>query len=417
VGNSALYDGENRLTNFGNGAGAYTYDGEGQRITKTTSAGTSVFVYDVAGKLIAEYGGPTSGPNAGTSYLTTDHLGSTRVVTNSLGNVVARHDYLPFGEEITAPSIGGRTPQMGYGATDDTRQKFTSKERDTESGLDYFEARYYSSAQGRFTSVDDFLIGAHVADPQSWNLYVYVMNSPLVNTDPTGQDIEVTTDKKHKLSKAEMNAIEKDLQAKTGLTSIKFDSNGKLTYDRSEVAKGGSASLRQAIEGAIDDHKNIFQLGNYSGSESVNFAETDAGTVTVNGNTRVTTYQVKIDFADFSDAKNLSDVDALKSFTVGLVLAHEIDHKVSYDPGNPIPSDFPAGRPDISPRAGVPGVIDDDNVIRSQLGLIPRAPGTHTGENYTGKDPQYKGTVSIQFNDPSGKAKFVRWKRESYRSN
>jgi RHS repeat-associated protein len=208
AGNHCLYDGENRLVDFANGTGAYTYDGDGHRVTKTASAGTSVFVYDIAGRLIAEYGGPTSTSNAGTSYLTTDHLGSTRVVTNSLGNVIARHDYLPFGEEITVPNIGGRTPGMGYAATDDTRQKFTSKERDTESGLDYFLARYFSGAQGRFTSEDPFSpilerqgdananraqarFDAYLQAPQQWNRYAYVTNNPLKYADPSGERIEI----------------------------------------------------------------------------------------------------------------------------------------------------------------------------------------------------------------------------------
>src|SRR5262249_32446450 len=133
-------------------------DGDGRRVTRTTSAGTTVFVYDVGGQLIAEYGGQTSTSNAGISYLTTDHLSSTRVVTNSNGAVISRHDYLPFGEEIQISqnvTIGGRTATQGYSATDDTRQKFTSKERDNESNLDYFQARYFSSVQGRFTSPDE----------------------------------------------------------------------------------------------------------------------------------------------------------------------------------------------------------------------------------------------------------------------
>ncbi|HYT49237.1 MAG TPA: RHS repeat-associated core domain-containing protein, partial [Pyrinomonadaceae bacterium] len=67
---------------------------------------------------------------------------------------------------------GARTSAQGYGMNDGVRQQFTSKERDTETGLDYFGARYYSSAQGRFTSVDpvtDFK--KNVSNPQRWNQY------------------------------------------------------------------------------------------------------------------------------------------------------------------------------------------------------------------------------------------------------
>ncbi len=71
--------------------------------------------------------------------------------------------------------------------------KFTGKERDSESGLDYFGARYFSGAQGRFTSPDEPLGDQYPEDPQSWNLYSYVRNNPLRNTDPTGRDCVTTS--------------------------------------------------------------------------------------------------------------------------------------------------------------------------------------------------------------------------------
>ena len=64
---------------------------------------------------------------------------------------------------------------------------YTGKERDGETGLDYFGARYMSAAQGRFTSPDDPLVDQDPADPQSWNLYGYVRNNPLRFIDPTGR--------------------------------------------------------------------------------------------------------------------------------------------------------------------------------------------------------------------------------------
>jgi RHS repeat-associated protein len=64
----------------------------------------------------------------------------------------------------------------------------TGKERDPESGLDYFGARYYSGPHGRFTSPDVPLIDQTPADPQSWNLYAYVRNNPLRFIDPLGRE-------------------------------------------------------------------------------------------------------------------------------------------------------------------------------------------------------------------------------------
>ncbi|MCC6487562.1 MAG: RHS repeat-associated core domain-containing protein [Candidatus Hydrogenedentes bacterium] len=54
------------------------------------------------------------------------------------------------------------------------------------TGLDYFGARYFSVAQGRFTSPDPLMSSAHVADPQTWNRYTYGLNNPLRFTDPLG---------------------------------------------------------------------------------------------------------------------------------------------------------------------------------------------------------------------------------------
>lgn len=64
----------------------------------------------------------------------------------------------------------------------------TGKERDAKTGLDYFGARYMSSAQGRFTGPDAPFADQHVEDPQSWDMYAYVRNNPLKNTDPDGRD-------------------------------------------------------------------------------------------------------------------------------------------------------------------------------------------------------------------------------------
>jgi RHS repeat-associated protein len=102
---------------------------------------------------------------------------------------MTRHDYLPFGEELFVPT-SGRTAAQGY-VSDSVRQHFTSQDRDTETGLDYFLARYYSSTQGRFTSVDPENKGANPDDPQSWNGYAYARNNPLLYSDPDGREYTV----------------------------------------------------------------------------------------------------------------------------------------------------------------------------------------------------------------------------------
>jgi len=196
------YDGENRLVDFNSGAVQYVYDGDDRRVKKIEAASptrTTVFVYNPGGQLIAEYTSDPVPPPAGgggTSYLTTDHLGSTRVVTgtNPTPPVKARYDYLPYGEEIPS-TVGGRGNVGGYGGADSSRHKFTQKERDSESGLDYFLARYYSSAQGRFTSTDPVIVTPErFRDPQQFNLYAYTRNNPLRLVDPTGKILTISGD-------------------------------------------------------------------------------------------------------------------------------------------------------------------------------------------------------------------------------
>jgi RHS repeat-associated protein len=129
---------------------------------------------------------PTSGNVADFQWLVTDQVGTPRMVLDKSGALseVKRHDYYPFGEEIFAPQ-GGRTVQQGY-ANDNVKRKFTSYERDDETGLDFAQARYYDSELGRFITPDPLLSSAHTGSPQSWNRYSYVMNQPLNRVDPSG---------------------------------------------------------------------------------------------------------------------------------------------------------------------------------------------------------------------------------------
>ena len=166
--------------------GKYYYDGDGKRVKKVAGNETTIFIYDTAGKLVAEYSNQTN-PNPQVSYLTSDHLGSPRINTDASGQVTARHDYLPFGEEIQRASYGN----------DDVRKQFTSYEKDDETGLDFAQARMYGNSYGRFTSVDPYnnilesqaekdkekareKLNAYLYTAQQWNRYIYVTNNPLM---------------------------------------------------------------------------------------------------------------------------------------------------------------------------------------------------------------------------------------------
>lgn len=169
--------------------GRYFYDGEGARVKKVTNTETTVFVYDGFGALAAEYSTVAPPVNPTTSYLTTDLLGSPRVITDRQGNVISRRDFMPFGEEIGA-GIGGRTEARKYSLTgsDNVRQRFTGYEKDIETELDFAEARMYRNKHGRFTAPDPLLSSASLGNPQTFNRYVYVGNDPVNVTDPSGLD-------------------------------------------------------------------------------------------------------------------------------------------------------------------------------------------------------------------------------------
>jgi RHS repeat-associated protein len=83
-------------------------------------------------------------------------LGSPRVTTNSFGEVTARRDFLPFGEELYAGLVGRNANQKYSSSADDTRKKFATYQRDAETGLDFAQSRDYSPMHGRFTSPDEF---------------------------------------------------------------------------------------------------------------------------------------------------------------------------------------------------------------------------------------------------------------------
>jgi RHS repeat-associated protein len=173
------------------------------------------------------------------NWLVTDQLGTPRMILDQSGSLagVKRHDYLPFGEELFA-GVGGRTGGVGgqgYGGGDGVRQKFTQKERDIETGLDYFRARYYASTQGRLTSTDPLLSTGFPATPQSWNRYSYTLNNPVRLIDPTGMfviDPTLSADDQDKI-KTSYN------QLKASLSTYKTASSDYKRIQRALKTLGG----------------------------------------------------------------------------------------------------------------------------------------------------------------------------------
>ncbi len=189
----------------GNLSASYYYDGLGERVEKVAGSQSTVYVYDAFGRLAEEYSPattwskdyiPFNGQTAvienataspcTTCYLSYDYLGTPRLVTDQNASVMARHDYLPFGDEIPA-GTAGRGSQFGP-YMDNVDQKFTGQVRDAETFNDFFNARYYTAPLMRFLSADPGNAGADPTDPQTWNAYAYVRNNPLAFVDPSGMD-------------------------------------------------------------------------------------------------------------------------------------------------------------------------------------------------------------------------------------
>jgi RHS repeat-associated protein len=185
------YDGENHITST---AGVnYSYDGNGNRVMKSNGKlywyGTSTGPLDET-DLAGNTGNPSfkeyvffngtriasRDSSNNVDYYFADHLGSARVITNAGGTPLDDSDFYPFGVERPILSSSGNN------------YKFTGQERDTESYLDNFGARYYASTMGRFMSPDPGNVGATPDAPQSWNAYSYVLNKPLIATDRSGLD-------------------------------------------------------------------------------------------------------------------------------------------------------------------------------------------------------------------------------------
>ncbi|MBI5149483.1 MAG: fibronectin type III domain-containing protein [Candidatus Omnitrophica bacterium] len=190
------YDAENRLIEVKKGGsiiGQYTYDGDGGRTTKvatvsgqtttttyvgslfeTSGARTTKFIF-LGGQRVAAV---TNSPSIGstTLYYHADHLGGANVLTDATGFKKELIEYEPFGQESRHEKYGSSEEIAWY--------YFTGKKTDDESGLIYFGARYYDPKLGRFITPDTIV--PYPSDPQSFNRYSYARNNPVNVIDPTG---------------------------------------------------------------------------------------------------------------------------------------------------------------------------------------------------------------------------------------
>lgn len=201
--NSYTYDAEGRVVTL-NGAQTYMYDAEGRRVAKYSGGSISSIyllglggeqvteltssggwkhsnLFAPGGRLVASYEGPNGTAAAGYHFHLTDWLGTERMQTTAAGAQEETCASYPFGDGLNCTGT----------SADATEQHFTGKERDAESGLDYFFARYYSSNLARFMTPDwaaapTAVPYATFGDPQTLNLYAYVNNNPNTGVDLDG---------------------------------------------------------------------------------------------------------------------------------------------------------------------------------------------------------------------------------------
>jgi RHS repeat-associated protein len=266
-----IYEAENKQVEVKNSSnatiGQYFCDGDGKRVKKyiPSTGETTIFVNDAAGKLVAEYSTIVASTNdAKIAYLTNDHLGSPRINTDAVGNVTARHDYHPFGEEIATSQ---RTTGLGY-AEDTVRKKFTGYERDAETELDYSQARMYANKLGRFTGADPlYITELRLADPQQINLYCYVRNNPTNLSDPTGLDVALTGKDTDKTLKDVNNRDKAQFK-------VKLDKNGILeVVDRDKADVNKLNKSERALFDAIVDTENHAVLEGVGQSDLIDFGQ------------------------------------------------------------------------------------------------------------------------------------------------
>ena len=167
------YDYNNKPTSIGSTAFVYDYSGHRVKKNGTVYIGK---LYECAGGSCVKYifAGSTriaSKSSTATYYYHTDHLGSSSVITDAIGNKAQETYYYPYGE-------------IRYNSGSATHFKFTGQEYDDETGLYYYGARYYDPVIGRFISADTIV--PNFANPQDLNRYTYAGNNPLTYIDPTG---------------------------------------------------------------------------------------------------------------------------------------------------------------------------------------------------------------------------------------
>jgi RHS repeat-associated protein len=263
---SYAYDAENRIHSVGGSTGTvYFYDAEGRRLERTVNgAVANDYFYDgqghmmietipaaplyqeiyAAGMHLATYTLNSAHTAADLYFHHNDWLGTERARTTYTGALCETVASLPFGDDLVTTSTCGEG--------DVSPMHFTGKERDSESGLDDFGARYFGSSLGRFMSPDGPFSDQNNENPQSWNLYTYARNNPLRFTDADGRACVQQEDGSYKTVGTEGQSCEDaateeagDNHVASAVVTPSHDDQIKMFAE--DIGNIGTAQLKQDV--------------------------------------------------------------------------------------------------------------------------------------------------------------------------
>jgi RHS repeat-associated protein len=239
----------NYATNGFAAVAEYILGQSGEQLSETDGSGNLEWSNVYAnGSLLATYANNT------TYFNLSDWLGTKRVVANPDGTVAETCLSLPFGDELNCTGA------------DPSPQHFTGKERDSESGNDYFGARYYGSSMGRIMSPDpESATPLQVLNPQRWDKYSYGLNNPLAFTDSDGRDAAAVNFSK-----------EIAVVGHEGIMSVTPD--GTVRYARFGPVGGGRATGVGLVQSFTLQTKVQFDSQGNPTLESLNAVKEELGT-------------------------------------------------------------------------------------------------------------------------------------------
>jgi len=261
----------------------YCYDANGNRVQKTVDSTPTYYVLGADGKTDAITFSDTTkaiynlfgndnfgqvkkdGSTLARYYYLKDHLGSIKMIVDASGNMDSYNDYYPFGMLMD---------KRTGAASADARYKFTGKERDAETGFDYFGARYYDSRIGRFNSIDRFADKYPGMSP-----YGYAAGNPTSIIDPSGDTVvSINVDLEKKMMEQMNNEDKKQYESyKTSSNIYEFwevqlgyeiITEARKYIDKLTYSENGEANLDKSADCSGFDWAVMKKLG-YTGERFV----------------------------------------------------------------------------------------------------------------------------------------------------